>query len=154
VRARWLNYEDPRISHAAWTREESERLVALVHRALCAVLAARGDATVPEIEVVTIDHRAMGIAAGRHERQLARAPPHARPARLVLFTTGRGEFHALKRKAPPRALHHTAQPGLEKSEAVPPASPQPAAPLPASVLTLALPLVATARTLCPAQSLT
>ena len=56
--------------------------------------------------------------------------------------------------SPPRAPQKTAQPGLAKSEAVPPASPHPSAPLPASVLTLAAPVVATARTLCPAQSLT
>ena len=30
VRARWLNYEDPRISHAPWSEEENARLVALV----------------------------------------------------------------------------------------------------------------------------
>ena len=56
--------------------------------------------------------------------------------------------------SPPRAAQNTELAGLKNMEEVPPASPHPAAPLPASVLTLALPLVATARTLFPAQSLT
>jgi hypothetical protein len=55
----------------------------------------------------------------------------------------------------PLARQNTELPGLENSEAVPPTSPHPIAPLPARVLTSTLPpLVATARTLCPAQSLT